>query len=141
MADPTALLTALQAALDAENAAIYGYGVAGAFLRGGDRAYAAASLAVHVLVRDRLTALISAHHGQPTPAQPAYRLPAPVASARTARDLAAHLEQGVAGAHWDLVAATAAGSNLRALAIGWISDAAVREAHWGARQALPGQPT
>jgi hypothetical protein len=133
-------LAALQHALAAEHAAIYGYGVTGAVLRGPDRSYATRALAAHVLQRDRLTAMITARDAQPVAALPAYRLPIPVSSHAAARDLSAHLEQGVAGTLWDLVASASPDSQARALAIAWLSDAAVRAAHWGTRQALPGQP-
>jgi hypothetical protein len=133
-------LAALQAALAAEQATIYGYGVSGAILQGADRNYATAALAAHMLVRDRLTSKISATHATPVTAQPAYELPFPVTTATTARELASHLEQGCAGAFWDLVAASPPQSGPRSLAIGWLTDTALRAAHWGAAQALPGQP-
>jgi hypothetical protein len=133
-------ITALQAALAAQHATVYGYGVVGAVLRGDDRDYAGAALQSHLLVRDRLIALISTQQATPVAAQPAYRLPLPVTDHAAARQLAAHLEEGDAGSLWDLVAATPPGSHVRSLAIGWLSDTAVRAGHWGARQALPGQP-
>jgi len=132
---------ALQAVLAAEHATIYGYGVAGAVLRGSDRRYALAALNAHLRLRDRLVLMIRDRHAQPVSAQPAYGLPTPVTDLASARALAEHLEQGGAGTMWDLVAAAAPRSNLRALAIGWLSDSAVRAAHWGARQPLPGQPS
>jgi hypothetical protein len=134
-------LEALQAALAAEHATIYGYGVAGATLRGSDRRYAVSALTAHQRIRDQLIALITGHHASPVVAEPAYRLPMPVTDRSSARALAAHLEQGGAGSQWDLVAASSAGGHIRSLAIGWLSGAAVRAAHWGARQALPGQPS
>lgn len=134
-------LEALQTALAAEHATIYGYGVAGAVLRGADRRYALSGLSFHQRVRDQLTALITARHASPVVAEPAYRLPMPVTDHASARALAAHLEQGGAGSQWDLVAASTAGGHVRSLAIGWLTAAAVRGAHWGARQALPGQPS
>jgi hypothetical protein len=132
---------ALQAALGAQHATVYGYGVAAAVLRGTDRAYAGAALQAHMLERDRLIAVISARGQTPVAAQAAYRLPLPVTDHASARQLAAHLEEGDAGSLWDLVAATPPGSAVRSLAIVWLSDTAVRAGHWGARQALPGQPT
>jgi hypothetical protein len=134
-------LEALQAALAAEHATVYGYGVVGAVLRGQSRDYASTALDAHIELRDRLIGLVVSLHATPVAAQPAYRLPMPVTDHASARDLAAHLEEGNAGALWDVVAASASGSHLRSLAIGWLSDTAVRAAHWGARQALPGQPT
>jgi Domain of unknown function (DUF4439) len=134
-------LDAMQAALAAEHATIYGYGVAGAVLRGSDRDYALTVMDEHLRLRDQLVALIRGRHAEPVAAEPAYRLPTPVTDRASARALAEHLEQGGAGTMWDLVAAAASKSHLRALAIGWLSQAAVRAAHWGARQPLPGQPS
>jgi hypothetical protein len=131
---------ALQAALAAEQATVYGYGVAAAILQGTDRAYATSALAGHTAIRDQLTALITAAHSTPVAALPAYQLPFPVSTASTARELAAHLEQGCAGAFWDLIAASPPQSRPRSLAIGWLTQTSLRAAHWGAGQALPGQP-
>jgi hypothetical protein len=133
-------LTALQAALAAEEATVYGYGVAGSILRGADRDAATVALEAHMVVRDRLIALITAAGATPVAARAAYRLPFAVVTATAARELAAHLEQGCAGAFWDLIAATGPSTPVRSVAIGWLGDAAVRTAHWGAQQALPGQP-
>lgn len=133
-------LEALQAALVAEHATVYGYGVAGAILRGDDRSYASAALDAHMLLRDKLIALITSLKATPVASLPAYELPTAVTTQKAARDLAAHLEQGDAGALWDLIAASAAASPVRSAAITWLSDSAVRAAHWGAKQALPGQP-
>jgi hypothetical protein len=133
-------VAALQSALAAEHAIIWGYGVVGAHLEGADRAFALRDLAVHMAARDRLTALIATAGATPVVAKPAYQLPTPVTDATTARALAAHLEQGGAGSLWDLIAATAPGSSTRSLAIRWLGDTEVRAAHWGAPQALPGQP-
>jgi hypothetical protein len=133
-------LAALQAALAAEQTTIYGYGVSGAILTGSDRDDAMSALDAHQVVRDRLGALITAMGATPVAARPAYQLPFPVATQTAARELAGQLEQGCAGALWDLIAASPSQSPTRALAIGWLSDSAVRAAHWGAQQALPGQP-
>jgi hypothetical protein len=133
-------LEALQAALAAEHATVYGYGVVGAVLRGQSRDYASTALDAHMQLRDRLIAIIASLNATPVAAQPAYRLPTPVTDRPSARELAAHLEEGDAGALWDVVASSESGGHLRSLAIGWLSDTAVRAAHWGARQALPGQP-
>jgi hypothetical protein len=133
-------LAAMQAALAAEDATIYGYGVVGAWLPDQDRASALSALAAHQLQRDRLSAMITALGDNPVAAQPAYRLPAPVTGPASARALGARLEEGCAGAAWDLVSASAPSTSLRTLAIGWLADAALRAAQWGMTQALPGQP-
>ena len=76
---------ALADALAAEHATIYGYGVAGAFLRGADRRYAVSALDTHLRIRDQLTALITARHASPVVTEPAYRLPMPVTDRPSAR--------------------------------------------------------
>jgi hypothetical protein len=134
-------LVALKQALAAEQAVVYGYGVAGAHLKGKDEKLAAARLVVHQDLRDRLAALITALGAVPAAGPAAYRLPFPVSGAATARQLAAHLESGAAGAAWDLAAASGPRSTGRRLAIEWLSDAAVAASQWGfAPSALPGSP-
>lgn len=134
-------LTALKAALAAEQAISYGYGVVGAHLSGAPRRYAAQRLLTHQRRADRLSSLITALGAVPPAALPAYRLPIVVDGATTARRLAAHLEDGATGAAWDLAAATAAASPARREAVNWLTDAAVSTAHWGAAPTvLPGKP-
>jgi Domain of unknown function (DUF4439) len=133
-------LNALQAALAAEYAVIYGYGIVGARLAGTDRDRAEDALAAHISQRDRLIALVTGLGATPIAARPAYRLPFAVDTAASARALAAHLEQGSAGADWDLVAGTEPDAATRALGISWLAGAAQRGAYWGLLQALPGQP-
>jgi hypothetical protein len=133
-------LLALQRALAAEQAAVYGYGVAGAFLRGSDRTAAQSMLTAHMNERDRLMSMVHARGARPVTPAAAYRLPFPVNDPASGRALAAELERGVAGAMWDLVAASEPGGATRAQAIGWLGATALRAAHWGATQALPGQP-
>lgn len=133
-------LVALREALAAEQAVIYGYGVVGSHLHGKDEKLAASRLTAHQELRDRLTALLIALGAVPAPAQPAYQLPFPVTDAATARQLAAHLENGAAGAAWDLAASTAPRSSGRQLAVGWLSDVAVAAVQWGETlPALPGR--
>jgi hypothetical protein len=133
-------VTALQAALAAEQATLYGYGISGSLLRGADRGYASAALQAHLLVRDRLMSLITTLGSFPRAARSAYQLPFPVTDPASARALAARLEESTAGAMWDLVAASPANSPTRSLAITWLADGALRASRWGAQQALPGQP-
>jgi hypothetical protein len=136
-----ATIRALQAALAAQYATIYGYGIVGAHLTGNDRVAATDALQAHAALRDELIALVTAAGATPVAAQPAYQVPMPVTDTVSARALAAHLEQGDAGTAWDLIAASSAGSSLRSIAVGLLRDAALRAAHWGSQQALPGQPS
>lgn len=133
-------VAALQSALAAEQAIVYGYGIVGAHLSGRAQRYAAACLRGHERRRDELGRLVLAARLTPTPAPPAYQVPVPVGAGQ-ARGLAAQLEAGGAGAAWDLVAASAPASAARRLAIAWLSEAAVHIADWGAAvPPLPGQP-
>lgn len=134
-------LSALKAALAAEQAVVYGYGVAGAHLSGASRRYATDRLVAHETLRDELAALIAVAGAVPPPSLPAYSLPFPVADAASGRRLAAQLESGAAGAAYDLAAASAARSSARALAVSWLNDAAVSAARWGSPATpLPGRP-
>jgi hypothetical protein len=134
-------LVALKQAVAAEQAVVYGYGVAGAHLSGPSRRYASDRLLAHETLRDEISALITTAGAVSAPAQPAYLLPFPVGDAASARRLAAWLEDGACGAAWDLAAASAARSPARGLAVGALMDAAVAAAHWGSpATALPGRP-
>ena len=70
-------LQALQAALAAEHAAVYGYGVAGAMLSGADQALAMADWKAHQEARDTLQAMITKLGATPVAASAAYELPFP----------------------------------------------------------------
>jgi Domain of unknown function (DUF4439) len=87
----TAVLDALQAALAAEHAAVYGYGAAGARLRGDAETQARAAYDAHRARRDQLTQLIRSRQGAPVAAAPAYALPFPVRTPAEATRLAAQL--------------------------------------------------
>ena len=84
-------ITVLQAALEAENAAIYGYGVAGAYLAGSGQATAIRDWTDHNEARDTLSAMITQLGATPAAAAAFYALPFPVHDSRTARALAAYL--------------------------------------------------
>jgi hypothetical protein len=139
------LVDALQEALALEHEAVYGYGLVVARLRGKARRLATEALQRHQQRRDDLAAMVAALHRDPTPAAPAYLPPHPVDDRHTAVSLAGRIEQAAAGAAWDLVAATAAASSGRRLAVSWLRDAATTSAEWdallgSAPAALPGQP-
>ena len=121
-------LDLLQAALAAEHAAIYGYGLLGAHLRGAQQQTATALWEAHRSRRDRLAGLVTGLGGTPVAAQPAYRLPVQVTSARTAVQLAASLEQAVLNGYVGLAGATAPA--LRVLAAQAMQDATIRQVRW-----------
>ncbi len=130
-------IAAMQAALAAEQAASYGYGVAGAHLAAGKYAAAAADCVAHEQARDTLAAMITALGGRPRPAAIAYRLPARVRTASQAAALAVTLERDAEAAYLSLVAAAAPG--LRTMAADGMRACAVRAARWSGRSpAFPG---
>jgi hypothetical protein len=136
-------LDALQAALAVEHQVVYGYGVLGARINRGPRRYAIASLNAHRVRRDSIESMILAAHATPTPSAAAYLTPT-LRGEHDAAGFGARLEDGSAGAAWDLVVASASSSKARAFAVAWLSDAAIRGAHWRgtsvADPPMPGQP-
>nr|WP_111556591.1 ferritin-like domain-containing protein [Kitasatospora sp. SolWspMP-SS2h] len=126
----------MQAALAAEHAAVYGYGVVGAFLPAGpQREDARATYGAHQARRDAWQRVLTAGGASPTAAAPGYRLPFQVKDAATAARLAAYLETQLTAAYADLAAAAA----LRERAAAALRESALRAAHWGADlPALPG---
>ena len=132
-----ATIRALQAALTAENTAVYGYGVAGAHLTGARRAAAVRDWVAHENARDTLAAMLTARGGQPVAAAAAYALPFPVRSAPAAVSLAAVLEDRVAAVYLGLVALGE--PSLRAFGAAGVRTAALRAAAWrGSTLAFPG---
>jgi aryl-alcohol dehydrogenase-like predicted oxidoreductase len=135
----TTAVLALQRALEAEDAAIYGYGVAGAHLSGDSQATATQYWTDHRRARDTLTAMITALGATPAAAAAAYTLPFPVDNAASSTALAAQLEDGVTAAYLDLVAVTDA--RLRTFGALAMQTAAGRAAHWrGSTEPFPGLP-
>lgn len=134
-------LTALQAALAAEQAIVYGFGIVGSHLPLAVQPALQAILVSHEQRRDQLADLIRQLGGEPVAPRIAYRLPFRVESAASARRLAHHLESGGAGAAWDLVAATTPESTGRRVGVDWLT-AAVRAEFivTGSADALPGRP-
>jgi hypothetical protein len=133
----TGAVAALQAALAAENAAIFGYGVAGAHLTGSSQAAAEQDWTAHNQARDTLAAMISARGAVPAAAQAYYQLPFRVHDAPSAIRLAAYLEDGVTRAYLGLVAVS--DQRLRRFGAMAMQDAAQRAASWrGSTQAFPG---
>ena len=139
-------LDALQAALAAEHEVVYGYGVVGAHLRAQPRQWCLRRLDGHLTLRDRLAGLVRAAGGEPVATRPAYALPAPVTDTAGALALAIRLEDGAAGAAWDVVAAGPAGGAVRETGVAALTAAATWSARWralagsGPAPALPGAP-
>ncbi|HEY7488186.1 MAG TPA: ferritin-like domain-containing protein [Streptosporangiaceae bacterium] len=123
--DPVA---ALQAALAAEHAAVFGYGVAGARLSGAAQASARTLWDAHRATRDRLAAMITARHAVPVAAAAAYRLPVRITSPRTAATCVATLEERLAAAYLGLVGVDDV--KLRTLGAESMQEAITRAVRW-----------
>jgi hypothetical protein len=137
MSASSASVAALQGALAAEHAAVYGYGVVGAMLAGNEQADARADWTAHQVARDTLEAMLAKLGATPVAASPAYALPFPVTSASTAAKLAAALEEGVTRGYLGLVAVS--NPTLRAFGAKAMQTSANRALAWsGSTVAFPG---
>ncbi|WP_037913800.1 ferritin-like domain-containing protein [Actinacidiphila yeochonensis] len=131
------VLAAAQAVLAAEHAAVYGYGVVGGQAGADRQASAQQGYDAHRAARDAMARTVADLGGVPVAAAASYRLPFAVGSPKDAARLAAYLEDGVAGAYGDLVAAATGG--VRRDAAGALRAAAVRAVGWrGGSVAFPG---
>lgn len=135
----TAALTSL---VEAEQAAVYGYGLLGARLDPATRAAARLAHDGHRARRDDLAAALRARR-LPVPVPPA-SYDVAVADQTQALALAVRLEVGL-GQRWRDLVVTTDDRALRALAVAALSETAVRAAQWRQRQgvvpptvALPG---
>ncbi|GAA1929907.1 DUF4439 domain-containing protein [Streptantibioticus ferralitis] len=136
---PGGELAAVQAALAAEHAAVYGYGVVGARVDDAHRADARAAYDAHRAHRDALARTVHDLGTDPVPADAGYALPFPVTDPAAAVRLAAVLEDRVAGAYADLV--RAGHDDVRRDATAALRAAAVRAVRWrGSGVAFPGLP-
>ncbi len=132
-------VSALQAALAAEHAAVYGYGVVGAVTSGSARADARADWLAHQLARDNLESMLSRLGATPVAASPAYQLPFAVTGNASAAKLAAALEDGVTRAYLGVVAVDHPA--LRSFGARGMQAAANRALAWsGSTAAFPGMP-
>jgi hypothetical protein len=119
----------LAAALAAEEAAIYAYGVLGVRLQdSGDRKEARAGEEVHRARRDGLVERLSALQASPATSPAGYALPFEVTDRESAIKLAIHVEDGVAQAWRPVLPATTGGE--RSTALSAMTDAAVRATRW-----------
>jgi hypothetical protein len=118
----------LVAALKAEHAAIYGYGIVGAHVTGAQLVAVDAADAAHRSRRDALLMLLAGRGMQPPGAETAYALPFPVINDATAVKLAAIIEDRCA-AFW-LRALPDTTDDDRSAALAALSDCAVRGSQW-----------
>jgi hypothetical protein len=133
------LLTAL---LEAEHAAVYGYGTLGGRLDAATRPAALAAFDAHRLRRDSLAARLRERGAVAPPTRAAYDVA--VGTPAQALALAVRLEEGLSARWRDLVGGTT-DLALRRLGVAGLEETAVRAAQWRKRQgaahptvALPG---
>ncbi|CAN5887897.1 hypothetical protein BH20ACT6_BH20ACT6_05940 [soil metagenome] len=137
LAEP--VLTAVQAALAAEHAAVYAYGVCGGVLAAGsaEGVRARDGYLVHQRRRDRLQEDLRAEGVEPVAALPGYGIPQPVTDAGSAARLARLVEDACAAAYVELV--RRATGPIRRMAVDSLTRAATRGLDWGANPvAFPG---
>jgi hypothetical protein len=124
-----ALQAALLAVAAAENAAVYGYSLAGARLETSrEKSVARAAYDVHRAQVQAASGWLADRDATPAPPAAIYDLPTPVADATSARATLAAIEESTAAAYADLVS-VCDGALQRAAALA-LQSAAVREAQW-----------
>ena len=136
----------LAAALAAEEAAIYAYGLIGVHLpRASERTEARAAEAAHRDRRDTLISKLAQLKADAGPAPAAYELPFAITDRSTALKLAIQIEDGVAQS-WRVILPVSQDAD-RSSALSALTDAAVRATRWRrlaaiapATMAFPGQP-
>ena len=129
MSVSSSIVTTLLAAAAAENAAVYGYSVAGAKLATArDKNAARTAYDAHRAQVQTVTGWLADLGATPAPAAPVYRLPSPVVDNASARALLAAIEESTAAAYADVVAVATA--QLQRDAALELQAAAIREAQW-----------
>ncbi|WP_436760782.1 ferritin-like domain-containing protein [Streptosporangium sp. V21-05] len=129
----------LGAALAAEHAAVYAYGVIAARTTGRLRTAMTTAYNAHRARRDKLRTMIITAGGTPAEPKAAYELPVTPSGATQAVELAVLVERGVTGAYLELAAS--ADPALREMAALVMQECAVRS--YGLRpeiEAFPGMP-
>ncbi len=129
---------ALQNALRAEHAAVYGYGFVGAHREGAERDLSQDHLDAHRTQRDELHSALVRRNATPAASESAYALPD--STDQQALDtFAAQLEERTS--HGYLRLAAASDTALRDLAARALQEATIRGLRWGAELIdLPGFP-
>ncbi|HKN99597.1 MAG TPA: ferritin-like domain-containing protein, partial [Pseudonocardiaceae bacterium] len=126
---PADTAAALQHALSAENAALWLYGTASAFVTAGPEAELDAAMQAVQNLRDATAARLTAGQVTPQPAQPAYLVPRPVTDQPSALAALAIAESDATVA-WRSVLEHTDDRGLRAAALAALVDSAVRETRW-----------
>lgn len=120
---------ALQAALSAENAALWLYGTASAFVNGAVETEIVAAMDAVQNLRDGTAQRLSSGQITPQPAQPAYLVPTQVSDQPSALASLAIAESDATVA-WRSVLEHTDDEDLRAAALAALIDSAVRETRW-----------
>lgn len=133
----TGQVPALQTALAAEHAVVWGYSLVGA--KAGDDLQPRVRDAddAHRTRRDATVTLLGRYGGDPVPTASSYALPFPVTDRASALRLAVHLEDGAAAA-WRYAVAATDDVTVRRAALTALTEAAVRATRW--RLLLPATP-
>lgn len=131
------VIEALQRALAAEHAAVWGYGVVGAHLLPAQQRLALDADRAHRAWRDALSLLLKGRGAPPVAAAASYELPFAVADPPTARRLAVHLEEGTAAVWHGVLSAVSTPADRR-LGLAALTGAATRAVQW--RLTVPGAP-
>jgi len=136
-AGATGPVAALQTALAAEHAVVWGYAVVGGRADDALRATVLAADSAHRARRDGTAALVRRYGGEPVATEAAYELPFPVPDRKAALRLAVHLEEGAAAA-WRFAVEATDDRAVRRTALAALADSAVRATGW--RLLLPPTP-
>lgn len=139
MSPPGSAVEALQATLEGEHAAVYGFGIAGAHLSGAEREKAENAWEAHRTQRDRLRAVLRRRGATPIPAEPVYQLPLRVRSRKDAVRLAWLLEERLTRTYLAMVAVR--DEEMRGFAAAAVQQSALRATRWrGSTEPFPGLP-
>jgi hypothetical protein len=125
-------LDALQRALASEHAAIWAYGVAGAFVPGSLSGQLDKAATAHQARRDATERVLIDAGASPVPPEPGYLIPEPVTNAGSALRLAITAETDAAAAWRSVVERSPADPELRVAALDALTAAAVRATRWRA---------
>lgn len=123
---------ALQRALAAEHAAIWVYGVVGAFVSDALDSQLDQAATAHQARRDATERVLIDAGAPPVPPEPGYLTPEPVTDAASALRLAITAETDTAAAWRSVVERSPADPGLRGAALDALTEAAVRAARWRA---------
>jgi hypothetical protein len=139
---------ALQRALAAEHAAIWVYGVVGAFVSDALDSQLDQAATAHQARRDATERVLIDAGAPPVPPEPGYLTPEPVTDAASALRLAITAETDTATAWRSVVERSPADPGLRGAALDALTGAAVRAARWRATAGIdpvtvpfPGAPS